>query len=121
MEPTQRAALFHARMLCGLSTVTFPFSSSIVPLASDTCHSSALQVRASKVLLPNEAPEILVPVRALARLNPPRHDFELFPCLRRCSIRVFSQQIHPIKQHPLVQVSRQGYEPAVHRLVRNEL
>src|ERR1700741_639122 len=48
MEPTQRAALSHARMLCGLFTVTLPFSSSIVPPASDTCHSSALQVRASE-------------------------------------------------------------------------
>src|ERR1700741_175708 len=48
MEPTQRAALSHARMVCGLLTVTLPFSSSIVPPASDTCHSSALQVRASE-------------------------------------------------------------------------
>src|ERR1700739_2686925 len=48
MEPTQRAALSHVRMLCGLFTVTLPFSSSIVPPASDTCHSSALQVRASE-------------------------------------------------------------------------
>src|ERR1700739_1493848 len=47
MEPTQRAALSHARMLCGLFTVTLPFSSIIVPPASDPCHSSALQVRAS--------------------------------------------------------------------------
>src|ERR1700739_79775 len=48
MEPTQRAALSHARMLWGLFTLTLPFSSSIVPPASDTCHSSALQVRASE-------------------------------------------------------------------------
>src|SRR5216683_1006524 len=48
IEPTQRAALSHARMLCGFFTVTLPFSSSIVPPASDTCHSSALQVRASE-------------------------------------------------------------------------
>src|ERR1700756_4102523 len=33
MEPTQRAALSQARMHCGLFTVTFPFSSSIVPPA----------------------------------------------------------------------------------------
>src|ERR1700746_1381533 len=48
MEPTQRAALSHARMFCGLFIVTLPFSSSIVPPPSDTCHSSALQVRASE-------------------------------------------------------------------------
>src|SRR5258708_33985404 len=44
MDPTQRAALSHARMLCGLFTVTLPFSSSIVPPPSDPCHSRALQV-----------------------------------------------------------------------------
>src|ERR1700757_5484711 len=70
---------------------------------------------------PNETPEVFVPARALARLNAPRHDFELFPSLRRCSVPVFSQQVHPVKQHPFVQVSRQSYEPAVHRVVRNEL
>src|ERR1700752_4076735 len=48
MEPTQRAALSHARMVCGLFTVTLPLSSSMVPPPSDTCHSSALQVRASE-------------------------------------------------------------------------
>src|SRR5258708_12745633 len=48
MEPTQRAALSHARMLCGLFTVILSFSSSIVPPPSDTCHSSALEVRASE-------------------------------------------------------------------------
>src|ERR1700751_4194286 len=48
MEPTQRAALSQARMLCGLFTVILPFSSSIFPPPSDTCHSSASQVRASE-------------------------------------------------------------------------
>src|SRR5579864_8519162 len=48
IEPTQRAALSHARMVRGLFTVTLPFSSRIVPPPSDTCHSSALQVRASE-------------------------------------------------------------------------
>src|SRR6201997_191181 len=48
MDPIQRAALSHARMLFGLFTVTLPVSSSIVPPPSDTCHSSALQVNASE-------------------------------------------------------------------------
>src|ERR1700752_4210120 len=48
MEPTQRAALSHARMFRALFTVTFPCSSSIVPPPSDTCHSRASQVRASE-------------------------------------------------------------------------
>src|ERR1700739_1219353 len=48
MEPAQRAARSHARIVFGLFTVTLPFSSSIVPPPSDTCHSSALQVRASE-------------------------------------------------------------------------
>src|ERR1700752_2253843 len=48
MEPTQCAALSHARMVRGLFTVTLPLSSSMVPPPSDTCHSSALQVRASE-------------------------------------------------------------------------
>src|ERR1700751_2865322 len=48
MEPTHRAARSHARMLCGLFTVTLPVSSSIVPPPSDTCHSRALQVSASE-------------------------------------------------------------------------
>src|SRR5258708_38169576 len=48
MDPTQRAALSHARMQCGLFTVTLPVSSSIVPPPCDTCHSSALQVSASE-------------------------------------------------------------------------
>src|SRR6202140_5550296 len=48
MDPTQRAALSHARMLCELFTVPLPVSSSIVPPPSETCHSSALQVSASE-------------------------------------------------------------------------
>src|ERR1700740_548286 len=46
--PTQRAARSHARMAFGLFTVPLPFGSSVVPPPSDTCHSSALQVRASE-------------------------------------------------------------------------
>src|SRR6201998_1531654 len=48
MDPTQRAALFHARMLRGLFTVILLFSSRIVPPPSETCHSNAVQVRASE-------------------------------------------------------------------------
>src|ERR1700730_10000190 len=48
MDPTQRAALLHARMVWALFTVTRPFLSRIVPPPSDPCHSSALHVRASE-------------------------------------------------------------------------
>src|SRR5579864_3157016 len=48
MDPTQRAALSQAAMARGLFTVTLPLSSRMVPPPSDSCHSSALQVRASE-------------------------------------------------------------------------
>src|ERR1700722_18052373 len=48
MDPTQRAALSHARMLCGLFTVPLLVCSIMSPPPSDTCHSSALQVNASE-------------------------------------------------------------------------
>src|SRR5271157_2058373 len=48
IDPTHRAALSHARTVCGLFTVTLPFSSRMVPPPSETCHSKALQVRASE-------------------------------------------------------------------------
>jgi hypothetical protein len=121
MDPIQRAALSHERMLCGLLTVTLPVLSSMVPPPSDTCPSKALEVRLSEGAPCRRSPRNLCSGCALARLNPPRHDFELFPCLRRCSIPVFSHQIHPVKQHPFVQLSRQNQEPAVHRIGRNEL
>src|SRR4029077_792408 len=47
MDPAQRAAMLHARIVFGLLIVTFPFSSRMVPPPSDTCHSNALQVNAS--------------------------------------------------------------------------
>src|ERR1700751_2906201 len=47
MEPTQRAALCHALIVCGLFTLTVWSSSMIRPPPSDACHSKALQVSAS--------------------------------------------------------------------------
>src|ERR1700757_3746460 len=47
IDPTQRAAMVHERITCGLFTVTLPCSSNMVPPPSDTCHSNALQVNAS--------------------------------------------------------------------------
>src|SRR5271157_2806455 len=48
VNPTQPAALLQARTVCGLFTVTWPFSSRMVAPPSDTCHSNALQVNASE-------------------------------------------------------------------------
>ena len=47
MDPTQRAALCHARIAFGLFTLMVPSSSIIFPPPSAACHSSALQVNAS--------------------------------------------------------------------------
>src|ERR1700730_2896651 len=47
IEPTQRAALCHVRIACGLFTLLFLSSSIIRPPPSAACHSSPLQVKAS--------------------------------------------------------------------------
>src|ERR1700730_13273367 len=48
IEPTQRAALCHAWIACGLFTLIVLSSSMIRPPPSEACHSSALQVKASE-------------------------------------------------------------------------
>src|ERR1700730_38689 len=60
IDPTQRAAMLHARIVFGLLIVTLPFSSRIVPPPSDTCHSKALQVNAS-----DDAPSQTKPQKSL--------------------------------------------------------
>src|SRR5258708_12322542 len=47
IEPTQRAALFHARIACVLFTLIVLSSSMMRPPPSEACHSSALQVKPS--------------------------------------------------------------------------
>src|SRR5260370_21354594 len=76
IEPTQRAALFHARIACGLFTLIVLPSSMMRPPPSEACHSSALQVKPSPApchtnpqnpLLPLAPSPACIPAALLAR------------------------------------------------------
>src|SRR5581483_6425205 len=67
------------------------------------------------------APEIPIARCPFAFLDARRHVLHLLPGIRRMLVSVFFEKIGTIKQRADIQIERKRYQPAFHRIVREQV
>jgi hypothetical protein len=94
IDPIQRLALCQARIVAGLFTLIVRSASITCPAPSAACHSKPVAGQClGRRTLPDVAPEVLVALGALTRLDRLRHGLQLVPRARGMLEAVVAQQV----------------------------